>query len=194
MPIQARPFSHFGFDRSTLTRKNSVVKARAEIKVNGRTYHKGDALPWIFVYAFFLVHMLAFGGSGFFMAYSSDGPGLGFLFLHGGFAIAIYLVFYLAIFGLDEVRWMFINAGLGLFGIYAQINLLLSLFGKRAADYPPVVHLIPFLYYVLYTFLLYQLVLDVSGAREDARRKRMVEALYVAGSLLVYGVIYLTQR
>jgi len=50
--------------------------------------------------------MLMFGGSGFLMAYyPSDTPAF-FLFLHGGITIAIYTVFYLAIFGRDEVRWM----------------------------------------------------------------------------------------
>jgi hypothetical protein len=30
--------------------------------------------------------------------------------MHGGIAIVVYLVFYLVIFGLDEVKWMLINA------------------------------------------------------------------------------------
>ena len=105
--------------------------------------------------------MLAFGLSGFFMAYSSDGPGLGFLYMHGGIAIVVYTIFYLALFGGDEIKWMFINAALGLLGIYAQIDIILSLFGKKAGDYSAAVHVIPFLYYILYTFLLYQMVLDM---------------------------------
>jgi hypothetical protein len=170
------------------------MKARTRLQINGKSYRKGSSFPPRFIYPFFLVHMLAFGLSGFFMAYSSDGPDLGFLYLHGGFAIFVYTIFYLAIFGFDEVKWMFINSALGLFGIYAQINLILSLFGKPAGDFPPSVHVIPFLYYVLYTFLLYQMVIDISGARENPGRKRFVEFFYVAVSLLVYGVIYLVNR
>ena len=167
------------------------MKARADLTINGKLYRKGQSFPWYFVYPFFLVHMLVFGLSGFFMAYSSDGPGLGFLYLHGGFAILVYTIFYLVIFGPDQVRWMFINAALGLFGIYAQIDLILGRFGKQAEDFPLSVHVIPFLYYVLYTFLLYQMILEVSGARKDPGRKKVVEAFYVVGSVLVYGMIYL---
>ena len=135
--------------------------------------------------------MLMFGLSGFFMAYSSDGPGLGFLYMHGGLAIFVYTIFYISFFGLDEVKWMFINSLLGLLGIYAQIDLILSIFGKQASDFPLSVHIIPFLYYILYTFLLYQMVLDISRARDNPERKRVVEGFYVVGSVLIYGVIYL---
>jgi hypothetical protein len=167
-----------------------MMKARTDIRINGKLYRKGTNFPWYTIYPFFLVHMLAFGLSGFFMAYSSDAPGLGFLFLHGGFAILVYTVFYLAFFGVDEVKWMFINSALGLLGIYAQIDLILGLFGKRADDFPAIVHVIPFLYYVLYTFLLYQMVLDLTGARGDPAKKRLVENFYIAGSLVVYGFLY----
>jgi hypothetical protein len=65
--------------------------------------------------------------------------------------------------------------------------------GKRAGDFPASVHVIPFLYYILYTFLLYQLVLDISGTRENPERKKTVEGFYVVGSVLVYGVLYLNR-
>ena len=170
------------------------MKARTDFKINGKLYPKGSSFPWYMIYPFFLVHMLAFGLSGFFMAYTSDGPELAFLYMHGGLAIVVYLVFYLAFFGVDNVKWMFINAALGLFGIYAQINWLLSIFGKNAADYAWNVHLIPFLYYILYTFLLYQMVLDITGARDHPSKRRLVEGFYVISSLLVYGMVYLTER
>ena len=170
------------------------MKAHSDITINGKLYRQGEHFKWYMIYPFFLVHMLAFGLSGFFMAYSSNAPDLGFLYMHGGFAIFVYTVFYLVIFGVDEIKWMFINAALGLFGIYAQIDMILSLFGKQAEDFSPWVHVIPFLYYILYTFLLYQMILDVSGSRKNPRRKKIVEVFYVLGSLLVYGGLYLTDK
>ena len=167
------------------------MRLRSDLKINGKIHRKGTSIPWYSIYPFFLVHMLMFGLSGFFMAYSSDGPELSFLYMHGGIAILVYTIFYISIFGVDETKWMFINSALGLMGIYAQINLILSLFGKQASDYSASVHVIPFLYYILYTFLLYQMVLDVSGARENPGKKRVVEGVYVAGSVLVYSAIYL---
>jgi hypothetical protein len=167
------------------------MELQGSITINGREYRKGDQIPWYTIYPFFLIHMGMFGLSGFFMAYAQDGPGLLFLYLHGGIACLVYVMFYAAIFGIDRVRWMFINAGLGLFGIYVQIDLLLSLFGKSADSYSAAVHFIPFLYYILYTFLLHQLVLDVTGSRSHARRRRTVDALYIGGSVAVYGGIWL---
>lgn len=176
-----------------MTEKNQNMEAQTDIKINGRNFPKGTGMPGYWVYVFFLVHMLAFGLSGFFMAYMDNGPEISFLYMHGGFAILVYVIFYLAIFGVDEVRWMFINAALGLFGIYAQINLLLAFFGRRASDYPWYVHVVPFLYYILYTFLLYQLVLEITGARANLKRKKLVEGFYVAISVSVYAAIYLLE-
>jgi hypothetical protein len=134
--------------------------------------------------------MLAFGASGFLMAYSDSGTPLRFLYAHGGLAIVVYLAFYISIFGIDEVKWMFINSALGLFGIYSQIGWLLSLFGKKVDDYPIYIHVIPFLYFVLYTFLIRQAVLDLMKAREDERRKKRVEYIYVAAFVAIYTISY----
>lgn len=166
------------------------MKLHGDLTVNGKEIKAGQSVsPWK-IYPFFLLHMAMFGGSGFLMAYIEDGPPLFFLYAHGGIAILAYVVFYLAIFGKEEVKWMFINAGLGLFGIWVEIDWLLSLFGKRLEDYSPWVHLTPFLYYILYTFLLRQLVLDVTGARDKPERKRNVEIAYVAISLAVYLTLW----
>jgi hypothetical protein len=133
--------------------------------------------------------MLGFGGSGFFLAYG--GAPIEFVFMHGGIAILVYLIFYLAIFGRDEVKWMFINAGLGLFGMLSQIDWLLSQFGKSVGDYPPYVHVVPVLYFVLYTFLIRHALLDLFGAREDETKRSKVEWGYVGFSLLTYGTLHL---
>jgi hypothetical protein len=164
------------------------VKLHGSMTVNGRAYSSGDEIsPWT-VYPFFLLHMGAFGGSGFLMAYS--GAPVEFLLLHGGIAIAVYLVFYLAIFGRDEVEWMFINAGLGLFGIVSQIDWLLSFFGKGVGDFAWYVHVIPCLYWILYTFLVRHMLLDVFHAREDDTRRAQVNWGFVGGSLAFYALTH----
>ena len=58
---------------------------------------------------------------------------------------------------------------------------MLARFGKDIDDSPWTVHVVPFLYYVLYTFLLRQFLLDATGSRNNPGRKRLVEALYVVG-------------
>ena len=143
-----------------------------------------------FIYLFFLIHMLAFGGSGFYMAYADDGPDIGFLYMHGGIAILVYTIFYIVIFGLDEVMWIVINALLGIYGVLAQIDWLLARFGRNIDDYPAQVHVIPFIYYILYTFLLRRAVLDFSGALDNPRRKRIAETAYVLLSGGAYTAIH----
>lgn len=170
------------------------MKLKSDLTINGKLHRKGEDAPKWFIYPFFLLHMAVFGLSGFFMAYATDGPPLAFIYAHGGIAIFAYVVFYLAIFGRDEVKWMFINAGLGLFGLWVEIDWLLSLFGRSLSDYPLWVNITPFLYYVLYTFLLRQMLLDLFGARDKPARRALVERLYVVGSLLVYGGLWLAGR
>jgi len=124
------------------------------------------------------------------MAYTDDGPAIVFMFAHGGIAIVVYLLFCSAMFGKEAIRWMFINAGLGIFWIYAEIDWLLSFFGTTVSDYSVYRHIIPFLYYVLYTFLLRQAVIDITRSRADESRRKIVETLYVFISLAVYAFIY----
>ena len=70
------------------------MKLQGTITINNQTYAKGTDIPWYKVYPFFLLHMLMFGGSGFLMAYAGSRPPVLFLYLHGGFAITIYTIFY----------------------------------------------------------------------------------------------------
>lgn len=162
------------------------MKLHGDVKVGKKVYKKGSDLPAKQIYPFFMIHMLMFGLSGFVMAYSSRRPDIAFLYLHGGFAIFVYTIFYLTIFGVDEVKWMFINAALGILGIYSQIDWILYLFGKDLSDFPIKVHVIPFLYFILYTFLLRQAIIDFTGSRENEARKRKVEYGYVGLSVVIY--------
>ncbi|NZA28259.1 hypothetical protein H0E84_17935 [Luteimonas sp. SJ-92] len=163
------------------------ARRREAIAISGPGLGK-DALGR-FAYPFFMFHMLLFGLSGFYMAYADSGPGIGFVYAHGGIAIVVYMVFYLALFGLDQVKWMLINAGLGILGIYAQVGWILARFGRQIGDYAWYVHVVPFLYYILYMFLLRQFLLDVTGSRHDARRRAWVESGYVVVSLLLYATL-----
>lgn len=170
------------------------MKLARDITINNKQYSKGADVPWYLIYPFFLTHMLLFGISGFLLAYAGNSPGVLILYLHGGLAITVYTAFYLAIFGLDEVKWMFINAGLGLLGIYSQIGWLLSLFGRKIDDFPFYVHVIPTLYFILYTFLIRHAVMDLTQSREDPLRKKRVEYGYIAISVAVYAISYFMKR
>ena len=170
------------------------MKLHGSLTINGKQYAAGDEIAGRAVYPFFLLHMGIFGASGFFMAYGAGDVPLPFLFLHGGFAILIYLVFYLAIFGKDEVKWMLINAALGIFGISTEIGWLLGLFGKSPGEFGWARHVVPFGYYVLYTFLLRHMLLDATDSRDDPQRRRRIESAYVWGSALLYLAFWLWGR
>ena len=170
------------------------MKLHGEITINGKAYPKGSDVPGGAIYPFFLLHMLIFGGSGFLMAYASKDVPTSFLYMHGGIAILVYTVFYVVIFGWDEVRWMFANAAIGLYGIWCEIGWILGWFGKTLSDFGWERHAIPFLYYVLYTFLLRQLVLDLFRAREDPARRQRIEIAYIVVSVLVYTLVWIGGR
>lgn len=168
------------------------MKIKGALRIGSKDYKAGDEIAWHVIYPFFLFHMFAFGTSGFVMAYFTKDIDPFFLFIHGGIAIVVYTVFYLSIFGLDEIKWMFINAGLGILGIYSQVGWLLSIFGKNIKDYPLHKHIIPFLYYTLYTFLIRQAFMDILGAREDEQKRMRADQLYlfvsIGLSLLAIGI------
>ena len=157
-----------------------------KIQINGKPVENMDQMKK-FMYPFFGFHMLMFGLSGFLMSYAANRPEMAFIYLHGGIAIIVYMAFYLAIFGPDEIKWMAINAALGVFGVYTQIGWILARFGKQIDDFPWYVHITPFVYYVLYTFLLRQFLLDVTRSRDNPARRALVNNVYVVVSLLVYG-------
>lgn len=166
------------------------MKVQGHIKIGNKQLQPGSRIPWLVVYPFFMVHMLAFGFSGFAMSYAENGPPPLFVLVHGGFAIVVYLIFYIGIFGREEVKWMWINGALGFFGIWSQIDWILARCGKNISAYPPWAHITPFMYYILYTFLLRQALLDLFRVRESESRTRVVNALYVTGSLAFYLWMY----
>ena len=88
---------------------------------------------------------------------------------------------------------MFINSALGLFGIYAQIELILSWFGKNATDYS----VCRACHSVLVLRALYLSaspdVTRLTRARSNSRRRHLVNACYIIGSLLIYGAIWLSR-
>lgn len=128
-----------------------------------------------------------FGLSGFLIAYGdSDPQRAGFLYLHGGIAIFAYAIFYLSIFGLDSVKWLVINSLLGVYGIYVEMDWILSVFAKTMDDFAWKFHVIPMIYYVLYTFLIRQMLIDVLGARANTDRRKLANLTYVVLTLVVY--------
>jgi hypothetical protein len=165
------------------------MKLHGSITINGRPYQSGDQVSAAFIYPFFLIHMLAFGLAGFVLSYS--GAPIEIAFMHGGIAILVYVIFYLVIFGFDQVEWMFINAALGIVGIVSQIDWILSLFGKHVGDFPWYYHVIPCLYWILYTFLIRHALLDFTGAREDPDKQRRVQYGFIGVSLGIYGLSHL---
>ena len=173
-----------------IVRHRRAMKLQRAFTINGRMYPAGTEISWYKICPFFLFHMLVFGGIGFYLAYFDQHTDLSSLYWEGGFGVTIYTGFYLFIFGRDEVKWMFINAFLGLLGIYSQIGWFLSIFGKKISDYPLQAHVFPFLYYVLYTFLLRHMVMDITKAREDPAKKKRVERYYITISVAVYLISY----
>ncbi len=161
------------------------MKLARPVKINDKLYSAGEEIAWYKIYPFFIVHMFMFGASGFLMAYVENHPPFIFMVAHGGIAITAYVFFYISFFGIDEVKWMFINAGLGIFALYTQVNWILSLFGKNIKDYPFHLHIIPFIYYTLYIFLIRQAFIDIFRVRENTNKKQKAGYFHIAISIIL---------
>jgi len=166
------------------------MKLAKDFQFNDAFYPAGEDVPWYYVYPFFLVHMLMFGTFCFMSVYAAKQPNLWFIYGWNGLALFVYTVFYNALFGLDEVKWMFINATLGIVGVYTQVGWLLSVFGKHISDYPLRFQIAPFLFFIFYTFLIRHAVLDLFNAHESKHKRKRVEFGYVAMSLAVSASSY----
>ncbi len=166
------------------------MKIHSGISFGGISYGAGDEVEWHKIYPVFLFHVLVIGSALFYTAYSGKGPPAVFLVLGGISSAAIYTLLYLAVFGFDEIKWMFINAGLGILGIFSQLDFAVSFFGWKLNKYPWYIHIVPFLHYILYTFLVRQMILDILKAREDESKRRKADGIYVLISLVIYSGLY----
>ena len=146
------------------------------------------ASPVLF-YLFFLVHMAIFGIGCLYMSYSDGGKSSINALLFSIFPLYVYIKFYLVLFGLDDIRWLFINSALGFFGIFAQLDFILYLFDATVDDYPGYVHIAPFIYFILYTFLIRHALLDLIASRFDKNKQRLIENTYIATSIIFYTFI-----
>ena len=96
--------------------------------------------------------MAIFGGSGFIRTYGDNRPDLTFIYRHGGIAITVYVFFYFAIFGRDEVKKMFLNALFGLLRKGVQVGWLLSLFDRESSTCPLSVYATRFCFFCCIPF------------------------------------------
>lgn len=170
------------------------MRLHGSLEIGGRHFVKGDYVSPLSIFPFFLLHMLGFGTSGFFIAYFLPASAVPLLYAHGGLAIGIYLIFYLTIFGKETIKWLFINSTLGIFGVLAEIDFLLNQFGKSIYNFPYYISAIPTLYYILYTFLIRQAFLEFSGATEDETKARRAEQLFVGCSVILHLLAFLANH
>ena len=175
-----------GVDRNTIW-INAMTSSPGYRIERRNTRYAPPARPRVTYLGFFPV-MLLLGGGGFVMAYA-EAVSPTYLYIYNSLVLLGFVITYLRIFGRDEVKWMFVNAALGALGSAVELDWLLSLFAKKLSDYPIYIHAVPFLYYVLFTFLFRQLALDITDSRQDESRRAVVERWYVVTSVLVYLAI-----
>jgi len=168
------------------------MKLNVDFIFNDHEYPKGSDVPWYLVYPFFIFHIFIFGCIGFWMAYYTNPVTHVLMFLHGGIAIFVYIKFYKGIFGSEAIKWMIINAILGMLAVWGQLGWILSfLLGKEINDFPIYVHIIPGVYFIIYTFLIRQAILDITNSREHKKKKIFIESAYV---VIIVSIFILPQH
>ena len=108
--------------------------------------------------------------------------------------VPVVLRSYFRYFGVDEVKWMAVNGALSIFAMYSDVNSLLYHFGVSMSDYHWYVHIMPFTYIVMFTFLPRQVLLEIAHAREDEQRKERVSRRYAWGTFAFHTVLLIWGR
>jgi hypothetical protein len=170
------------------------MRIHGHITLNKRRYAPGDEVSPLAVYPTFFAFFLVFCTPTYLLAYLSETPDVGGVYALGIFGSVFFLGFYLTIFGPDEVKWMLVNAALGVFGIFGQISWIMSTFFFKAIDELSwYVHVMPFLIFVLFTFLARQALTDLLGGRDNEARRRVADILHVVVSVALSGASLFVQ-
>jgi hypothetical protein len=123
------------------------------------------AIMWDFpkkiIYPFFLLHMLCFWFVWFNLSYFQEWIEYSSVFGFWLMSIIIYLVFYLVFFWIWKIKDMFINAIVWSISIYAWMWDILFFFGEDISSFNRYWHIVPWIYFVMYTFLLRNLLKDL---------------------------------
>ena len=149
--------------------------------------------PIWFFFPFFIAHAVLFGLVVLLFAYAqySSAMGLVILFIWGFLGVLCYLMVYSALFGLDSFKWIVSNTALALFGFSAELHLLIDWFNVETANIAWYRNMLPYAYYVMYTFWFRQLVLAAFGAREDTSKGERVSNYFLVVCLLIYLLMYI---
>lgn len=168
-----------------------ALRLRYDIQYGKAFYPAGTRLSPLIVYPTIFLQICLFGAFCFGFAYAGKWPNMGGLVIIGGFGIMFFALFYIALFGLAEIGWMFLNGAIGVLGILSQIDVVLSWFGKSAADFGFDAHLFPVIYWIMASFVLWQLVLDITRSSEDPVRRWWANLAFSLSSLAVYAALWL---
>ena len=144
------------------------------------------------IYLFFLADMAGFGTLTFYLTYHQQ---QGESYMVGAMLVIIYVLFYLMLFGADDVLWLFINGLLGALMVRSWLETLATPFIPPPSmlghgiitdfdGFPVVRHILPGAVFLMYQFMLRNFLIDALGARFNPRRKRYVGWLFVVVSVV----------
>lgn len=126
-----------------------------------KSFIKGND-PW-FIYIFLVLHGAVFTSVSFYLIYwadKSEDPYFGYIW--GGIGAIVYSIIYFGLFAKEKLLWAFINGTIAFFQILS-IRKSNSFF-EELESLPWYTHIVPIIYFVLYTFLLRHICLKISSA------------------------------
>ena len=167
------------------------MKIHGSINIFDKEYNKGDDVPWYYIYPALYLLIVFFGVGSIWLAYGEVLKSEEGLLFFRVLLLSIFAVSYYIIFGIDEFKWIFINIFLGTVGILGEYEVIGYFFGLDISEYSLSINIFPFLFYVLFIFLLRQTFIDIAGARENPKRKKYVEIGFILVFICVY-VFYFT--
>ncbi|EKE29455.1 MAG: hypothetical protein ACD_2C00172G0003 [uncultured bacterium (gcode 4)] len=141
-------------------------------------------------YPILVPHVLIFGFTWFMLFYSHQRPAMGFLIWL--ITTISYLIVYVQLFGKEQIRDMLIGGLIWVIQVYGWLEILAA----KAIDWtkefktfdsmPMYYHLIPATYFIMWTFLVKNVIIDLIWARNNPEKMNLTYKLFYAISLLIF--------
>ncbi|MFZ2718309.1 MAG: hypothetical protein WAZ12_00735 [Candidatus Absconditicoccaceae bacterium] len=124
-----------------------------------KLHRKNNYITSYKFYILISILIIIFSSLGFYLTYFENK--LIISYIMSSLYILFFLMFYFLAFGRDKIKRMFITSLIGISSIYSQLSNILKYFDKNINEFSWIYHIIPGIYFILFSFLLRRALVDI---------------------------------
>lgn len=154
----------YNYFQTTINMKNtSQIKSKDNLRdiveqVN-KLHRKNNYITSYKFYILISILIIIFSSLWFYLTYFENK--LIISYIMSSLYILFFLMFYFLAFGRDKIKRMFITSLIGISSIYSQLSNILKYFDKNINEFSWIYHIIPGIYFILFSFLLRRALVDI---------------------------------